>query len=292
MSMVNLNMPNDGRAELLGRAAIAAIERAEEEDGIKVRAYLYHTCEEHPVRLLRNLEEFVDPKLLPFTCSECEKEVESFDELAVGIEIHPEQTEAAQRVAREHAKLVAKRLELEAELQKTRASIIELLQPREARIVELEAEVECHRIWGADVKRLSKEIDDILSGTDAAEAPSLCDAVIAAELAAKERDALKAEVERLREADESLREQITEALPYHYDDGEDPPDEAAPEECLDYAAREIATLKAENKRLRERLEGVWESIQFRLDDGIGGCTQTELEEWVHTLHTALGEEEA
>jgi hypothetical protein len=107
MSMVNLNMPNDGRAGLLGRAAIAAIERAEKEDGIKVRVYIFHTCEEHPVLPLCNLEGFVDPKLLPFTCLACEKEVKSFGELTVGIEIHPEQTEAAQRAAREIATLNA-----------------------------------------------------------------------------------------------------------------------------------------------------------------------------------------
>jgi hypothetical protein len=61
-------------------------------------------------------------------------------------------------------------------------------------------------------------------------------------------------------------------------------------ERLNEQHQRIVELDAEVKRLREALEGVREAIQFRLDDGIGGCTQTELEEWVHTLHTALKEE--
>lgn len=51
----------------------------------------------------------------------------------------------------------------------------------------------------------------------------------------------------------ALSELIRELIPYAYDDGEDPPNEASVEECVEYAADEIARLRSKNAALREAL---------------------------------------
>ena len=70
-------------------------------------------------------------------------------------------------------------------------------------------------------------------------------------------DEARAEVERLKaERDEAwdrvdnLEGVIRDNIPYAYDQGEPDEDEANPEECVEYAAKEIAVLKKENERLR------------------------------------------
>jgi hypothetical protein len=45
---------------------------------------------------------------------------------------------------------------------------------------------------------------------------------------------------------DALKDLVLTRLPYAYDDGEDPPNEANAEECVEYAADEIVRLRAEN----------------------------------------------
>jgi hypothetical protein len=51
---------------------------------------------------------------------------------------------------------------------------------------------------------------------------------------------------------EALQAHIREHLPYKYDDGED--DDASPEECVEYAAREIRELKSTNQSLQQSFD--------------------------------------
>lgn len=60
---------------------------------------------------------------------------------------------------------------------------------------------------------------------------------------------------------EALKELILELLPYEIDDGEDPPDQATPEECVEYAADEIARLKAKNSVLRAALVRMIDAVE-------------------------------
>ena len=55
---------------------------------------------------------------------------------------------------------------------------------------------------------------------------------------------------------DALKDLVLTRLPYAYDDGEDPPNEANAEECVEYAADEIVRLRAENERLRAAAEEV------------------------------------
>jgi hypothetical protein len=55
---------------------------------------------------------------------------------------------------------------------------------------------------------------------------------------------------------DALKDLVLTRLPYAYDDGEDPPNEANAEECVEYAADEIVRLRAENERLRETLQSL------------------------------------
>ena len=53
-----------------------------------------------------------------------------------------------------------------------------------------------------------------------------------------------------------LKDLILTLLPYAIDDGEDPPNEANAEECVEYAADEIKRLQSQNERLRETLQAL------------------------------------
>ena len=89
----------------------------------------------------------------------------------------------------------------------------------------------------------------------------------------------KAEVERLKaERDEAwdrvdnLEGVIRDNIPYAYDQGEQDEDEANPEECVEYAAKEIADLKKANERLRgivevndRRLAAVWDEARAKVE---------------------------
>lgn len=51
-----------------------------------------------------------------------------------------------------------------------------------------------------------------------------------------------------------LKDLILTLLPYALDDGEDPPNEANAEECVEYAADEIKRLQSQNDALRAALD--------------------------------------
>jgi hypothetical protein len=60
----------------------------------------------------------------------------------------------------------------------------------------------------------------------------------------------RAEVEGELAEYDVLKDLILTLLPYALDDGEDPPNEANAEECVEYAADEIARLRSQNAALR------------------------------------------
>jgi hypothetical protein len=99
------------------------------------------------------------------------------------------------------------------------------------------------------------------------------------ESAEKQKDSALKEVERLKaERDEAwdrvdnLEGVIRDNIPYAYDQGEQDEDEANPEECVEYAAKEIADLKKANERLRgivevndRRLAAVWDEARAEVE---------------------------
>ena len=75
-----------------------------------------------------------------------------------------------------------------------------------------------------------------------------------------------------------LKDLILTLLPYAIEDGEDPPNEANAEECVEYAADEIKRLRAENERLRMK-RSVWivtssGCVHDDNDGGVEGVFQT------------------
>ena len=71
--------------------------------------------------------------------------------------------------------------------------------------------------------------------------------------AAADAAAARAAVESDLEDFDALKDLILTLLPYALDDGEDPPTEANAEECVEYAADEIARLRSKNDALRAAL---------------------------------------
>jgi hypothetical protein len=55
---------------------------------------------------------------------------------------------------------------------------------------------------------------------------------------------------------DALKDLILTLLPYALDDGEDPPNEANAEECVEYAADEIKRLRAEVAALRAEVKAL------------------------------------
>ena len=58
-----------------------------------------------------------------------------------------------------------------------------------------------------------------------------------------------------------LKDLILTLLPYAIDDGEDPPNEANAEECVEYAADEIARLRSKNAALRAALVRMVDAVE-------------------------------
>lgn len=80
----------------------------------------------------------------------------------------------------------------------------------------------------------------------------------------------RAAVESDLEDFDRLKDLILTLLPYAIDDGEDPPNEANAEECVEYAADEIARLRSKNAALRAAMTeaaSVMESIYESFRDG-------------------------
>jgi len=66
----------------------------------------------------------------------------------------------------------------------------------------------------------------------------------------------EAAVESDLEDFDRLKDLILTLLPYAIDDGEDPPNEANAEECVEYAADEIARLRSKNAALRAEVKAL------------------------------------
>jgi hypothetical protein len=123
--------------------------------------------------------------------------------------------------------------------------------------------------WRAKVAEIERERDDAQAAAKAYkrdfDAELAGNQALRDKLGARKDETMFAFHERLvREHDEALEElssledYIREKLPYVYDDGEDPPDEASASECVDYAAKELAVFRRERDEARASATRGWE----------------------------------